>query len=174
VIAGRFTGARRAASRRSSVSFRLARSGLATASGIAPYAIAKNSSIPQCDGFGRTQKQAIGGDLKYGGDIESDPRCDDQSGFRPGGSRSRPAQSHRIRYFSRRAGGRSSSRAPGSLASTATLRECSYSRRIGRAPQLAGLVVDPTADIPAEVPILGAASSLAGSPPGHRLAACSR
>ena len=32
-----------------------------------------------------------------------------------------------------------------------------YSRRIGRAPQLGGLVSDPTADIPGETPILGAA-----------------
>ena len=31
-----------------------------------------------------------------------------------------------------------------------------YSRRIGRAPQLAGLVSDPSADIPAATPILGA------------------
>src|SRR2546423_561157 len=32
-----------------------------------------------------------------------------------------------------------------------------YSRRIGRAPQLSGLVSDPNADIPAATPILGAA-----------------
>ena len=63
--------------------------------------------------------------------------------------------------------GRSSSRAPASSASTAMHRGLFYSRRIGRAPQLAGLVSDPTADIPATTPILGAGKLTGRLATGH-------
>ena len=33
---------------------------------VAPYVVAKNVGVPQPNGFGRAQKQTIGGDLKYG------------------------------------------------------------------------------------------------------------
>ena len=33
---------------------------------VAPYVVSKNVSIPRPDGFGRAQKQTVGGDLKYG------------------------------------------------------------------------------------------------------------
>jgi hypothetical protein len=33
---------------------------------IAPYLVAKNVTVPQSSGFGRAQKQTIGGDVKYG------------------------------------------------------------------------------------------------------------
>src|SRR5258707_3075032 len=33
---------------------------------VAPYAVSKNVSVPRPDGFGRAQKQTVGGDLKYG------------------------------------------------------------------------------------------------------------
>ncbi|HEV7388854.1 MAG TPA: DUF5916 domain-containing protein [Gemmatimonadaceae bacterium] len=127
---------------------------------IAPYAIAKNSSTPQANGFGRTQKQAIGGDFKYGvtsnltldatinpdfGQVEADPAQLNLTAFETFLAEQRP-------FFLE---------GTGIFGFNGDASRMFYSRRIGRAPQLAGLVVDPTADIPAAVPILGA-SKLTG------------
>jgi hypothetical protein len=128
---------------------------------VAPYVIAKNSSVSQASGFGRTQKQTIGGDLKYGvtsnltldatvnpdfGQVEADPAQLNLTAFETFLAEQRPffLEGTGILAF----GGGDGTR-------------MFYSRRIGRAPQLAGLVSDPSADIPAATPILGA-SKLTG------------
>ena len=128
---------------------------------IAPYVIAKNSSVSQTTGFARTQKQTLGGDLKYGvtsnltldatvnpdfGQVEADPAQLNLTAFETFLAEQRPffLEGTGILAF----GGGDGSR-------------MFYSRRIGRAPQLSGLVSDPTADIPAATPILGA-SKLTG------------
>ena len=128
---------------------------------VAPYVIAKNSSVPQPTGFARTQKQTLGGDLKYGiasnltldatvnpdfGQVEADPAQLNLTAFETFLAEQRPffLEGTGILAF----GGGDGSR-------------MFYSRRIGRAPQLSGLVSDPTADIPAATPILGA-SKLTG------------
>src|SRR5689334_7655849 len=128
---------------------------------VAPYVIAKNSSVSQTAGFGRTQKQTVGGDLKYGvtsnltldatvnpdfGQVEADPAQLNLTAFETFLAEQRPffLEGTGILAF----GGGDGSR-------------MFYSRRIGRAPQLSGLVSDPTADVPAATPILGA-SKLTG------------
>ena len=128
---------------------------------VAPYVIAKNSSISQVNGFGRTQKQTLGGDLKYGvtsnltldatvnpdfGQVEADPAQLNLTAFETFLAEQRPffLEGTGILAF----GGGDGTR-------------MFYSRRIGRAPQLSGLVDDPTADIPAATPVLGA-SKLTG------------
>ena len=128
---------------------------------VAPYVVAKNSSVSQTTGFGRTQKQTLGGDLKYGvtsnltldatvnpdfGQVEADPAQLNLTAFETFLAEQRPffLEGTGILAF----GGGDGSR-------------MFYSRRIGRAPQLSGLVSDPTADIPAATPILGA-SKLTG------------
>jgi len=127
---------------------------------IAPYAITKNSSIPGPNGFERTQKQAVGGDLKYGvtsnltldatinpdfGQVEADPAQLNLTAFETFLPEQRP-------FFLE---------GTGIFSFNGDASRMFYSRRIGRAPQLAGLVDDPAADIPASVPILGA-SKLTG------------
>ncbi|HEY4734539.1 MAG TPA: DUF5916 domain-containing protein [Gemmatimonadaceae bacterium] len=127
---------------------------------IAPYVIAKNSSVPQANGFERTQKQAVGGDLKYGvtsnltldatvnpdfGQVEADPAQLNLTAFETFLDEKRP-------FFLE---------GTGIFAFNSDASRMFYSRRIGRAPQLSGLVADPTADIPAAVTILGA-SKLSG------------
>ncbi|MFL5499943.1 MAG: DUF5916 domain-containing protein, partial [Gemmatimonadaceae bacterium] len=127
---------------------------------VAPYVIAKNSSVPQASGFQRTQKQAIGGDLKYGvtsnltldatinpdfGQVEADPAQLNLTAFETFLDEKRP-------FFLE---------GTGIFAFNSDASRMFYSRRIGRAPQLSGLVADPTADIPAAVTILGA-SKLTG------------
>src|SRR5256714_8573495 len=126
----------------------------------APYVVTKNSGIPQSNGFARTQKQTIGGDLKYGvtsnltldatvnpdfGQVEADPAQLNLTAFETFLAEQRPffLEGSGIFSFNRDAS------------------RMFYSRRIGRAPQLAGLVSDPNADIPAATPILGA-SKLTG------------
>ncbi|HEV7594161.1 MAG TPA: DUF5916 domain-containing protein [Gemmatimonadaceae bacterium] len=123
---------------------------------IAPYVVAKNVTVPQSGGFGRAQKQTIGGDLKYGltsnltldatinpdfGQVEADPAQLNLTAFETFLAEQRPFFLEGTGIFS--------------FAGDAS--RMFYSRRIGRAPQLAGLVSDPTADIPAATPILGAA-----------------
>ena len=123
---------------------------------IAPYAITKNSSVPQANGFARTQKQALGGDLKYGvtsnltldatinpdfGQVEADPAQLNLTAFETFLAEQRP-------FFLE---------GTGIFGFNGDASRMFYSRRVGRAPQLSGLVIDPTADIPATVPILGAA-----------------
>ena len=127
----------------------------------APYVVIKNSSIPQPTGFARTQKQTLGGDLKYGltsnltldatvnpdfGQVEADPAQLNLTAFETFLAEQRP-------FFLEGTGILSFGGGDGS--------RMFYSRRIGRAPQLSGLVDDPTADIPAATPILGA-SKLTG------------
>jgi Domain of unknown function (DUF5916)/Carbohydrate family 9 binding domain-like len=122
---------------------------------IAPYVVAKNVAVPQSTGFGRAQKQTIGGDLKYGltsnltldatvnpdfGQVEADPAQLNLTAFETFLAEQRPFFLEGTGIFS--------------FAGDAS--RMFYSRRIGRAPQLAGLVSDPTADIPAATPILGA------------------
>ena len=128
---------------------------------IAPYVVAKNSSVSQTTGFGRTQKQTLGGDLKYGvtsnltldatvnpdfGQVEADPAQLNLTAFETFLAERRPFFLEGTGIFS--FGGGDGSR-------------MFYSRRIGRSPQLSGRVSDPTADIPAATPILGA-SKLTG------------
>src|SRR5256714_3468077 len=127
---------------------------------VAPYVVAKNVTVPQSSGFGRAQKQTIGGDLKYGltsnltldatvnpdfGQVEADPAQLNLTAFETFLTEQRPffLEGSGIFSFNRDAS------------------RMFYSRRIGRAPQLAGLVSDPNADIPAATPILGA-SKLTG------------
>jgi hypothetical protein len=127
---------------------------------VAPYVIAKNSSIPQASGFQRTQKQAVGGDLKYGvtsnltldatinpdfGQVEADPAQLNLTAFETFLAEQRP-------FFLE---------GTGIFAFNSDASRLFYSRRIGRSPQLSGLVTDPTAEIPAAVTILGA-SKLTG------------
>ena len=128
---------------------------------IAPYVVAKNASVSQTTGFGRKQKQTFGGDLKYGvtsnltldatvnpdfGQVEADPAQLNLTAFETFLAERRPFFLEGTGIFS--FGGGDGSR-------------MFYSRRIGRSPQLSGLVSDPTADIPAATPIIGA-SKLTG------------
>ena len=127
---------------------------------VAPYVVSKNSSIPQSSGWARTQKQTLGGDLKYGvtsnltldatvnpdfGQVEADPAQLNLTAFETFLAEQRP-------FFLE---------GTGIFSFNADASRMFYSRRIGRTPQLAGLVSDPTADIPAATPILGA-SKLTG------------
>ena len=123
---------------------------------IAPYVVTKNVSTPRSTGFGRLQKQTIGGDLKYGltsnltldatinpdfGQVEADPAELNLTAFETFLAEQRPFFLEGTGIFS--------------FAGEAS--RLFYTRRIGRAPQLAGFVSDPTADLPAATPILGAA-----------------
>jgi hypothetical protein len=122
----------------------------------APYAVTKSVSAPRIGGFGRGQKQSFGGDLKYGltsnltldatvnpdfGQVEADPAQLNLTAFETFLAEQRPFFLEGTGIFS--------------FAGDAS--RLFYSRRIGRAPQLAGFVSDPTADLPAATPILGAA-----------------
>ena len=123
---------------------------------VAPYVVSKNVSVPRSDGFGRAQKQTVGGDLKYGvasnltldatvnpdfGQVEADPAQLNLTAFETFLAEQRP-------FFLE---------GTGIFSFNGDASRMFYSRRIGRAPQLAGLVSDPNADIPATTPILGAA-----------------
>lgn len=122
---------------------------------VAPYVVTKNVATPRTNGFGRVQKQTVGGDLKYGvtsnltldatvnpdfGQVEADPAQLNLTAFETFLAEQRP-------FFLE---------GTGIFAFNGDASRLFYSRRIGRAPQLAGLVSDPTADIPAAAPILGA------------------
>jgi hypothetical protein len=122
---------------------------------VAPYVVTKNVGTPRASGFGRAQKQTVGGDLKYGvtsnltldatvnpdfGQVEADPAQLNLTAFETFLAEQRP-------FFLE---------GTGIFAVNGDASRLFYSRRIGRAPQLAGLVSDPTADIPAATPILGA------------------
>jgi hypothetical protein len=123
---------------------------------IAPYVVTKNRSTPTPDGFGRTQRLTLGGDVKYGltsnltldatinpdfGQVEADPAQLNLTAFETFLAEQRPFFLEGTGIFS--------------FAGGAT--RLFYSRRIGRIPQLGGLVGDPTADVPSATPILGAA-----------------
>jgi hypothetical protein len=123
---------------------------------VAPYVVSKSVSVPRPDGFGRSQKQTVGGDLKYGvtsnltldatvnpdfGQVEADPAQLNLTAFETFLAEQRP-------FFLE---------GTGIFSFNGDASRMFYSRRIGRAPQLAGLVNDPSADIPSTTPILGAA-----------------
>ncbi|MDP9203732.1 MAG: carbohydrate binding family 9 domain-containing protein, partial [Gemmatimonadota bacterium] len=123
---------------------------------VAPYVVAKNVGVPQPNGFGRAQKQTVGGDLKYGltsnltldatvnpdfGQVEADPAQLNLTAFETFLAEQRP-------FFLE---------GTGIFSFNGDASRLFYSRRVGRAPQLSGLVSDPTADLPAATPILGAA-----------------
>ena len=123
---------------------------------VAPYVVSKNVSVPRPDGFGRAQKQTVGGDLKYGltsnltldatvnpdfGQVEADPAQLNLTAFETFLGEQRP-------FFLE---------GTGIFSFNGDASRMFYSRRVGRAPQLAGLIGDPNADIPATTPILGAA-----------------
>jgi hypothetical protein len=122
---------------------------------LAPYVLTRNVGTRTAAGFGRTQQQAIGGDLKYGvtsnltldvgvnpdfGQVEADPAVLNLTAFEVFQSERRP-------FFLEGTGIFQAGDDPTRLF---------YSRRIGRAPQLGGLVTDPTARIPGASTILGA------------------
>jgi hypothetical protein len=122
---------------------------------VAPYVVAKNVGVPRPNGFGRAQKQTVGGDVKYGvtsnltldatvnpdfGQVEADPAQLNLTAFETFLAEQRP-------FFLE---------GTGIFSFNADASRLFYSRRIGRAPQLAGLVSDPNAEIPAATPILGA------------------
>ena len=123
---------------------------------IVPYAITKNVSKRDASGFGRKQQQSAGADLKYGlssnltldatvnpdfGQVEADPAVLNLTAFESFFEERRPffIEGTGILQFD-----------PGNA-------QLFYARRIGRAPQLGGLVEDPNALIPGSSTILGAA-----------------
>ena len=123
---------------------------------VAPYVVTKNVSRTRDTGFGRAQTQTIGGDLKYGltsnltldatvnpdfGQVEADPAVLNLTAFETFLAEQRPFFLEGTGIFS--------------FAGEAS--RLFYSRRIGRAPQLAGFVTDPSADVAPATPILGAA-----------------
>jgi len=122
---------------------------------VAPYIVTKNVSSPRPGGFERAQKQTVGGDLKYGvtsnltldatvnpdfGQVEADPAQLNLTAFETFLAEQRP-------FFLE---------GTGIFAFNGDGSRMFYSRRIGREPQLSGLIDDPGADIPAATRILGA------------------
>jgi hypothetical protein len=123
---------------------------------LVPYALSRNVSQLKSTGFGRTQEQTAGLDLKYGlasnltlnatinpdfGQVEADPAVLNLTAFESFFEERRP-------FFVESTG--TFQFADGSL-------QLFYPRRIGRAPQLSGLVSDPTVSVPGSTTILGAA-----------------
>ena len=123
---------------------------------IVPYAVAKNVSVAKSGAFGRSQQQSLGADIKYGlasnltlsatvnpdfGQVEADPAVLNLTAFESFFEERRPffVESTGIFSFSNDA------------------LQLFYPRRIGRAPQLGGLVSDPNANVPGATTILGAA-----------------
>jgi hypothetical protein len=123
---------------------------------IVPYAVTKNVSALKSGSFGRSQQQSLGMDLKYGlasnltlsatvnpdfGQVEADPAVLNLTAFESFFEERRPffVESTGIFQF----GG--------------DALQLFYPRRIGRAPQLGGLVQDPNAAVPGATTILGAA-----------------
>jgi hypothetical protein len=122
---------------------------------IVPYAVTKNVSALNSTGFGRRQQQSVGGDLKYGlsssltldatinpdfGQVEADPAVLNLSAFETFFEERRPffVEGNGIFQFDNNSV------------------QLFYPRRIGRQPQLGGLVDDPRALIPGSTTILGA------------------
>jgi hypothetical protein len=123
---------------------------------LVPYAITKNVTTRDANGFGRKQQQSAGADLKYGlssnltldatvnpdfGQVEADPAVLNLSAFESFFEERRPffIEGTGIFQFD-----------PNSV-------QLFYPRRIGRAPQLGGLVQDPNVLVPGSSTILGAA-----------------
>ncbi|HEV7990184.1 MAG TPA: DUF5916 domain-containing protein [Gemmatimonadaceae bacterium] len=122
---------------------------------LSPYVLTRNESVPRTEGFGRAEQSAIGADLKYGitsnltldatinpdfGQVEADPATVNLTAFETFLEEQRP-------FFLEGTGIFQFGDDPTALF---------YSRRIGRAPQLSGLVSDPVADIPGASRIVGA------------------
>jgi hypothetical protein len=122
---------------------------------IVPYAVTRNVSALNSNGFGRRQQQSLGGDLKYGlssnltldatvnpdfGQVEADPAVLNLSSFETFFEERRPffVEGNGIFQFDNNSV------------------QLFYPRRIGRQPQLGGLVSDPRALIPGSSTILGA------------------
>ena len=123
---------------------------------VIPYAITKNVSVANTGSFGRSQQQSVGADIKYGlasnltlnatvnpdfGQVEADPAVLNLTAFETFFAEQRPFFVESTGIFS--------------FSSDAL--QLFYPRRIGRAPQLAGLVSDPNAIVPGATTILGAA-----------------
>jgi hypothetical protein len=123
---------------------------------VMPYAIAKNVTTTSTSGFARSQQQSLGADLKYGlssnqtldatvnpdfGPVDADPAVLNLSAFETFFAEQRPffVEGNGIFQFD-----------DNSV-------QLFYPRRIGREPQLGGLVSDPNAVIPGASTILGAA-----------------
>jgi hypothetical protein len=130
---------------------------------VRPYTVAKNSSVPTEAGFGRSQDFTAGADIKYGitsnltlnatvnpdfGQVEADPAVLNLSAFETFFQERRPFFVEGSGLF----------QLP---VNCFIVNDCStgeglfYSRRIGRAPQLAGQY--PTTGAPTSSAILGAA-----------------
>ncbi|HWP36811.1 MAG TPA: DUF5916 domain-containing protein [Gemmatimonadales bacterium] len=130
---------------------------------IRPYGVAKNVSVPQANGFSRGQQFTGGADIKYGltsnltldatvnpdfGQVEADPAVVNLTAFETFFEERRPFFVEGTGLF----------RLP---VNCFVVFDCStgeglfYSRRIGRAPQLAGRYS--TVETPAATTILGAA-----------------
>jgi hypothetical protein len=122
---------------------------------LTPYVLTRNTSIVRADGFTRSQQGTIGADFKYGitsnltlnatinpdfGQVEADPATLNLTAFETFLAEQRP-------FFLEGTGIFGFGDDPTRLF---------YSRRIGRAPQLAGLVTAPDVDIPGASRILGA------------------
>jgi hypothetical protein len=122
---------------------------------LTPYALTRNQAAQRSTGFTREQHAAIGGDLKYGitsnltldatvnpdfGQVEADPATLNLTAFETFFNEQRP-------FFLEGTGIFQFGDDPTSIF---------YSRRIGRAPQLAGLVTDANADVSGASRILGA------------------
>ena len=122
---------------------------------ISPYVLARDRSAVRRDGFARSQQGTMGADVKYGitsnltldatvnpdfGQVEADPAQLNLTAFETFLTEQRP-------FFLEGTGIFAFGDDPTRLF---------YSRRIGRAPQLAGLVSDPTVGIPGASRILGA------------------
>ena len=172
--AGRCCAARSPASRRSSATSAALRDSTSPRRlEVTPYALTRNSVHCKQRRVTRARsRRRHGRRLKYGltsnltldatvnpdfGQVEADPAT---------------AQPHRVRDLLRRATPLLP-RGHGHLSSSATIRRrLFYSRRIGRAPQLAGLVTDETSTSRAHRASSAPASSPAGSPTARR-SACS-
>src|SRR5213594_1268117 len=138
---------------------------------VAPYMVTKNVSVPAGPGFDRSQKLTAGADLKYGltsnltldatvnpdfGQVEADPAVLNLTAFETFFKEQRPffVQGAGIFRFD---------------VNCTAVNDCNtgeglvYSRRIGRAPQLAGTYSDTTS--PAFTRIFGA-GKLTGRLPG--------
>jgi len=123
---------------------------------VVPYAIARNVSARDESGFGRKQQQSLGADVKYGlssnltldatvnpdfGQVEADPAVLNLTAFESFFEERRP-------FFIE---------GTGIFQFDPNNAQLFYARRIGRAPQLGGLVEDPNALVPGSSTILGAA-----------------
>ena len=122
---------------------------------ISPYALTRNQSAVRSTGYARTQQATMGADIKYGitsnltldatvnpdfGQVEADPATLNLTAFETFLTEQRP-------FFLEGTGIFQFGNDPTAIF---------YSRRIGRAPQLSGLVTDENADVPGASRILGA------------------